>query len=225
MKGIMEKLYITGTLVKHIKQSKTNNKSASGYTPNCVLLLPRTIHINNNNNNNEKCVNQNQTQDSHIKTQKKINSGGVRKAILNIRQEEDRDTIKLKPKGRRKTLTKIKPVLRTPLHMTQSVFPNSSLGCTMEYYLTQFNMFRDSDEAKTVISDYLRGGPEVQRNEPSELNSFRHIYGQLYGIHLDHVKKKVENERDKGGLGGIGKKTSLHIHQNCTCVSHDVTTE
>uniref|UniRef100_A0A8D8VAP4 Tyrosine-protein phosphatase non-receptor type 13 n=1 Tax=Cacopsylla melanoneura TaxID=428564 RepID=A0A8D8VAP4_9HEMI len=53
MKGIMEKLYITGTLVKHIKQSKTNNKSASGYTPNCVLLLPRTIHINNNNNNNE----------------------------------------------------------------------------------------------------------------------------------------------------------------------------
>ncbi|KAI5749469.1 hypothetical protein M8J76_007580 [Diaphorina citri] len=212
-----EQLYIIGTFIDHMKHSDVDKKPATGYKPNCVLLLPRAC----TNNNNDTCVNQNQT-----KTPRKKNSGGVRKAILNKRQDDTTGTATLKPKARRKTLVMSrKPALKTPLLMKQSIFPNNSLGCTLEYYLTHFNMFRDSDEARVMISDYLRGGPEVQRKEPTEQTLYRHIYGQLYGKHLEHVKKKIQNEQNSGGLTGMGKKTSLHIHQNCTCVSHDVTTD
>lgn len=218
-----EYLYVTGftgILIDHVKQSKLDKRpSAAGYKPNCVLLLPRTV-----NNNSDKCVDQNPNAaplDTEAREIKKT-SGGVRKAILNKRQNET-DTVHLKP--RRRKIVARKPLPKTPLNLKLASYPDSSMGCTLEYYLAHFNMFRDSEDARRTISDFLRGGPESRRKDPRE-SSYRNIYGQLYESHLEHVKKKILKDGEGGGrAGGVGKKTSLHIHQNCSCASHDVTAE
>lgn len=213
----------TGTLIEH-KIDKKSPAAGAGYKPTCVLLLPRSF-----NNNSGKCFNQNQmsayVQDSNARTPRKQNSGGVRKAILNKRQD-DTETVKRKPKGRRKLIVPRKRPPKTPLSLKLSNFPGNNMGCTLEYYLTHFNMFRDPDDARAIISEFLRGHSERERKEPNEQNSYLSIYGELYERHLEHMRRKIQTEGEEGeAKAGMGRKTALHIHQHCTCTSHDVRTE